>query len=161
MKFKQRTVGVTIISVAFVLVTGCNTPLGQIAGNLVTINGQRANEYFAGVMEKMNAQQQAQLQAQSPQTLQTLQRNDQLAKQQQQASSTSATGQPAKPPEAPTPLKVDDIKAMSGAGIKPDAIIDAIKESKTTYGAFDIDAAQQANPPIDPAVIQYMKDNAS
>ena len=55
------------------------------------------------------------------------------------------------------PLKVDDIKAMTAAGIKPQAIIDAIKESKTAYSPADIDAVQQANPPVDPTVISYMK----
>jgi hypothetical protein len=52
---------------------------------------------------------------------------------------------------------VDDIKAMTGAGIKAEAIIDAIKESKAVYSADDIQAAQQASPPVDPAVIAYMK----
>jgi hypothetical protein len=54
-------------------------------------------------------------------------------------------------------LKVSDIEAMTGAGIKPDAIIDAIKESKTTYTDADIQSAQQATPPVDPSVIAFMK----
>ena len=46
---------------------------------------------------------------------------------------------------------------MTAAGIKPEAIIDAIKESKTAYSVSDIQAAQQASPPVDPSVIAYMK----
>ena len=67
------------------------------------------------------------------------------------------SAQPGPGANAPLPLKVDDIKAMTGAGIKPEAIIDAIKESRTTYTATDIDAAQKATPPVDPSVIAYMK----
>jgi len=46
---------------------------------------------------------------------------------------------------------------MTSAGIKAQAIIDAIKESKAVYSPEDIQAAQQATPPVDPAVIAYMK----
>ena len=37
------------------------------------------------------------------------------------------------------------------------AIIEAIKESKTVYSTDDIQAAQQADPPVDPTVIACMK----
>jgi predicted lipid-binding transport protein (Tim44 family) len=113
------------------------------------------------VMDRINDQQRARLQQTSPQTLQTIQHNDQVARQSapppQSAASTPAAAQPAASADAPTPLKVDDIKAMTGAGIKPDAIIDAIKQSKTVYSASDIQAVQQANPPVDPSVIAFMQ----
>jgi TPR repeat protein len=72
---------------------------------------------------------------------------------------------PATPPEEPasgSQMTVDEIKALTAAGVKPDAIIQAIKESKAAgYSPSDIQAAQQANPPVDPAVIAYMKNPAA
>jgi hypothetical protein len=126
-----------------------------VAGAVI---GAAAGALVGGIIGHLNEEQKARLQQTSPQTLQTLQHNDQVA--QQQASAASSSGQttaPATAADAPTPLKVDDIKAMAGAGIKPEAIIDAIKESKTTYSATDIDAAQQVTPPLDPSVIAFMK----
>jgi hypothetical protein len=54
---------------------------------------------------------------------------------------------------------VDDIKALSTAGVKPSAIIGEIDQSKTVYTAQDITAAQQAN--VDPSVIEHMQKTAS
>ena len=59
------------------------------------------------------------------------------------------------------PLTVDDIKALTSAGVKPDAINKEIEISQSKFNPLDIAAAQQANPPIDPAVIEYMKDHPS
>lgn len=165
MKPTQRTIGAAILSVAVVLMTGCNTPIGQQFSNTLTSTtqafAQSVNNIVSGALAQISPQQQQQLQQQSPQTFQTLQHNDDVAKQQQQASANPTSGQPASAADAPTPLKVDDIKAMAGAGIKPDAIIDAIKESKTTYNPSDIEAAEQINPPLDPSVITFMKNPTS
>jgi hypothetical protein len=104
----------------------------------------------------MDAEQRRRLQQQSPQTCQTVERNEQLA--QQPAPPPPSSGQPAPPADAPTPLKVNDITALTAAGVKPDAIIKAIKESNApAYSAADITTAQQANPPVDPTVIAYMQ----
>jgi len=113
------------------------------------------------VMDRINDQQRARLQQTSPQTLQTIQHNDQVARQSapppQSAAPAAAPSRSVASADAPSPLRVDDIKAMTAAGIKPDAIIDAIKQSKAVYTSADIQAAQQANPPVDPTVIAYMR----
>jgi len=64
-------------------------------------------------------------------------------------------------PTAQNAFTVDDIKAASNAGTKPDFLISQINESNSKFSAQDIAAAQQANPPVAPAVIEYMKSHAS
>jgi hypothetical protein len=54
-------------------------------------------------------------------------------------------------------LTVEDIKALTAAGVKADAIKQEIRVSGSTFSAQDVVAAQQANPPVDPAVLDYMK----
>lgn len=184
MKLIYRSLGITAASMTLIVATGCDTTTGALSGAAVggimgglvarhdpvagALIGAAAGAVVGGIIGHLNEEQKAKLQQTSPQTLQTLQHNDQVAKQQAAApapTAAPATGAPAATPaatpaaaeDAPTPLKVDDIKAMAGAGIKPDAIIDAIKESKATYSAADIDAAQQATPPLDPSVIAFMK----
>lgn len=174
MKQIKQTIGATVISAALILVSGCDT-----VNKLVNVNGQPMGNWFGNLMAQISPQQQAQLQAQSPQTLAIIQHNDQVAKQQQQAAAAPVSGQPAaagqpaasgqpapsgqpaaqpaQAADAPMPLKVDDIKAMTSAGIKAQSIIDAIKESKTTYTQADIDAAQRSTPPVDASVIAFMK----
>ncbi len=184
MNIKQRIMGVTVVSLSIVM-TGCVNPDGSpnntasgalIGGAIGAFAGAASSGRHAGqnaligaaigavtgavignVMDRINADQRARLQQTSPQTLQTLQHNDQVA--QQPPPPPPAAGQPEGPPaDAPTPLKVDDIKALTAAGVKPEAIINAIKESKPgTYSSADIQAAQQANPPVDPSVIAYMQ----
>lgn len=118
--------------------------------------GLAAGAIAGAVMDRINADQRARLQQSSPETLQTIQHNDQVA--QQQSAPPPAAGQSAPPADAPTPLKVDDIKALTAAGVKPEAIVNAIKESKPgAYSDADIQAAQQANPPVDPSVIAFMR----
>ena len=145
-KFMKQAVPVTILSVGLMLAAqGCDSPFGQAVGKVVTINNQPANEFFKGVIAQLNAQQKANLQAQSPQTLQTLEHNDQV-----QAQSSS---------EATIPLKADDITAMAAAGVKPAAIIDAVRISKSKFSDTDIAALRQAN--VDSAVLEYIKNNAA
>ena len=184
MNIKRQIIGATVVCLSIVM-TGCVNPdgtpnntasgallggaLGALTGAAVGGRGHGGQDMLIGaaigvaagaiagaVMDRINADQRARLQQSSPQTLQTIQHNDQVA--QQQAAPPPATGQPEPPTEAPTPLKVDDIKALTAAGVKPDAIINAIKESKVSaYSAADIQAAQQATPPVDPSVIAYMQ----
>jgi hypothetical protein len=52
---------------------------------------------------------------------------------------------------------VEDIKALAAAGVKPDVIIEEIGKSKSVYSQQDIAAVQQATPPVDPRVIEFMK----
>ena len=156
MKTMQKTSAAIIASATLLFLTGCETPLGQMAGNLVQFNGQPLGQVVQSVMTQIDAQQQAKLQQESPQTLQTIQHNEQVSKQ---ASAPAAPGKPAAPEEAAVPLKVEDIKAMTAAGIKADAIIDAIKQSKTAYSPTDIATAQQATPAIDKDVIDFMKNS--
>ena len=57
-------------------------------------------------------------------------------------------------------LKVGEIQAMSAAGIKSSAIIDAIKESNSVYSSDDIAALQQSDKHVPPEVIDYIKNPA-
>jgi len=54
---------------------------------------------------------------------------------------------------------VDDIKALTAAGVKPDAINKEIEMSHSKFSASDIATAQRANPPIDSTVIAYMQNH--
>jgi len=186
MKIMYRTIGVTVVSVALVLTTGCvnpdgtpnNTGMGALIGGAMgaitgaAIGGQRhggqdaligaaagviAGAIAGNIMDHINADQRAKLQQQSPQTLQTIQHNDEVVKQ-QQAPQAPAQGQ-APPAEAVTPLTVDDVKALTAAGVKTEAIKQEIEVSKATFSAQDIAAAQQAN--VDSAVIECMKSHSS
>lgn len=186
MKTQYRTIGVAVISVLLALTTGCENPngttnnaatgaiIGGLAGALtgVAAGGSRgagvraligaaAGAMAGGLIGSMIDQQQRQrLQQQSPQTLQTIQHNDAVY-QQQQAAPAQPPGQAAAPPaEAPTPLTVDDIKALTSAGVKPEAITKEIDISHSKFSPQDIAAAQQATPPVDPNVIEYMKSHA-
>jgi predicted lipid-binding transport protein (Tim44 family) len=183
MKTKPRIIGVMVVSLSLFM-SGCvnpdgtpnNTASGALIGGLAgaftgaatsgrhggqnaligAAIGAVAGAVIGNVMDRINADQRAKLQQSSPQTLQTIQHNDQVA--QQQSAPPPASGNSAPPADAPTPLKVDDIKALTAAGVKPDAIINAIKQSKpATYSSDDIQAAQQATPPVDPSVIAYMQ----
>ncbi len=186
MKTMQRIIGIAVVSVTLMLTTGCVAPNGTpnntatgglLGGGLGALLGAAADRSNPGagaligaaaglitgaiaghIMDQINARQRAQLQQQSPQTLQTIQHNDQIV--QQQKAATSTTGQ-APSAEAPTPLTVDDIKALTSAGVKKDNIIQEIGDSKATFSPGDIALAQQANPPVDPAVIECMKSHAS
>ena len=60
---------------------------------------------------------------------------------------------------AQNPFTVDDIKAASNAGTKPDFLISQINESNSIFSPQDIAAAQQAN--VDPAVIECMKSHSN
>jgi outer membrane lipoprotein SlyB len=189
MRITHRMIGVTIVSVAVVFTTGCvspngapnNTGTGALTGGVFgAIVGAAADREHPGagaligaaagaisgaiaghIMDQINDQQRAQLRQRSPQTLQTIQHNDQIAQQQQQPTATPASGQPPPPADAPTPLTVDDIKALTAAGVKKDYIIQEIGNSKAVYTPADIAAAHQANPPVDPAVIDCLKNHAS
>ena len=59
------------------------------------------------------------------------------------------------------PFTVDDIQALAAAGVKDDAIEKEIEISQSKFTPADIEAAQQASPPIHPAVIAYMQSHAS
>jgi predicted lipid-binding transport protein (Tim44 family) len=181
----SRNIAASAVSAALILTTGCvnpdgtqnNTGSGALIGGAVgalagaATGGRHSGENamfgaLAGAVaggligHMMDEQQQERLRQQSPQTLQTVQHNDQIASQ--PAPPPPAAGQPAAPADAPTPLKVDDIKALTAAGVKADAVIQAIKESKAApYSAADIAAAEQANPPVDPTVIAFMKNPTS
>jgi hypothetical protein len=171
---KQMCV-MTLLSGTLVVPTGCST--GSPGLFHVTIfvpnhpKDRTSNGWFANaIIFRINDQQRAQLRAQSPQTWETVQRNDAAvaaAKNAAPASAapagdnTSNTGgtdsAPAATADKPTPLMVDDIKAMASSGIKEDVICDEITQSQAVYTQRDIDAVQQTSPPIDPRVIACMK----
>ena len=136
------------------------------------------------IIGHINEQQRAQLQAQSPQTLATIQHNDQVAQQQgaqpqapqqpQPVQTPPTPDQPSAQPQVPAqpqtttpapadssekmiPLTVDDIKALDSAGVKKEVIIAEIQKSKSVFTAQDIASLQQSNPNIDASVIECMK----
>ncbi len=205
MKISYRTIGVAVVSLELVLMTGCQNPngtqnktgtgallggaFGAVAGGLAggrhhalegVLIGAAAGAVAGGLVGHMIDQdQQQRLQQQSPQTLQTIQHNDAVyQQQQQQQQAAQAQPQPSQAqPQPPTsqtasaqtppqtagtiPLTVDDIKALTAAGVKKEAITQELKISKSKFSPQDIAAAQQATPPVDPEVIAYMKDNPS
>ena len=73
------------------------------------------------------------------------------------APTPAASSTPAAAAAQMQPLSVDDIKALTAAGVKPDAINQELQQSQSKFTAQDIAAAQQAVPAIDPAVIAYMQ----
>jgi outer membrane lipoprotein SlyB len=135
---------------------------GRHAGEHAVIGAALGTLSGALIGNMIDREQQRRLQQQSPQTWQTIQHNDAVVQQQQAAQGQTqgqAQGQ-APPAEAVTPITVDDIKALTAAGVKTDAIKQEIEVSKSTFSAQDIALTQQANPPVDPAVIECMKSHA-
>jgi phage tail tape-measure protein len=199
----DRTIGVAVVSVALVLTTGCvapngttdNTGTGAIIGGLAgalaggLAGGRHGGEgaligavsgIIAGglIGHMIDREQKQRLQQQSPQTLQTIQHNDYVARQQSAPSQPQPSQpQPSQPqPSQPqpsqtqpqstesqnltfTPLTVDDIKALTAAGVKKEAITQEIEISKSKFSSQDIAAAQQAN--VDPSVVECMKSHTS
>jgi hypothetical protein len=140
--------------------------------------GAAVGAVAGGIVGRINEEQRQKLQQESPQTWQTIQHNDQVAAASPQPQPSSSGGAaPAQTPpagnpvasnnppansaapadDAPTPLSTTDVKNMASAGIKEDVICDEIAQSKATYTAQDIAAAQQSSPAIDPNVIACMK----
>jgi outer membrane lipoprotein SlyB len=137
--------------------------------------GMAAGATTGAIIGSINREQQARLRRESPQTLEVVMHNDavyqqqqQLAQQQQQQAAAQPTAQgqqqPAPAPAAnltPTPLSVDDIKALDASGLKKDVIIAEIQKSNAVYTAQDIATLQQNDPTIDPAIIDFMKKSHS
>ena len=178
MKITLRTIGLIVISASLLLITGCNTPSGMAIGGALgtgfgalfgwayhrpaegAMVGGALGAGIGGIVGELNEQQRAYLQEHSPETLETIQHNNSIAQQPPTASAQPSSPQPpatASAQDTPTPLTVDDIKALAAAGVKPDAIIQEIKQSNATYTPAQIEAAQQANPPVDSSVIAYMQ----
>ena len=185
MKTTQRTLGLLLIFLELISTTGCvnpdgtqnNTASGALIGGVVgAFAGAASSGRHAGqnaligaaigavsgaiIGSVIDAQQRARLREQSPQTLQKIEHNDAVVQQQQPSPQTPPGSEPTPPPAANvTPITVDDIKAMSAAGVKPDAITKEIDESRATYSSQDIATAQQAN--VDSTVIACMKNHPS
>jgi predicted lipid-binding transport protein (Tim44 family) len=167
-----------------------NTATGAVIGGTVGalsgafLGGRHAGEaaFFGGVTgalagavvgNMIDRQQREYLQVYYPQTWYTIQHNDAVVQQQAPPpppdSPQPTASQPAEPATSPQssqqsgvlPLTLNDIKALTAAGVKPDAINKEIDISQSRFNAQDIATAQQANPPIDPAVIQDMKSHSS
>lgn len=148
---------------------------GRNPGKRVLIGaaaGAAAGAVVGHVMDQISKQQRAQLERESPQTLETIKHNDEVFQQQQKQqpvvaqtpqptakaqSSAPSSPVPASAQDTLTPLTVDDVKALSVADVNTNAIIQEIKESDATYTSAQIQKAQQDSPPIAPTVIAYMK----
>jgi predicted lipid-binding transport protein (Tim44 family) len=195
MKNTYRGIGIAVVFLELALTTGCvepngqpnNTGTGALAGGVfgAVVGGLAGGRHagrdaliggLAGVVaggligHMIDRDQQQRLQAQSPQTLQTIQHNDAVYQQQQQVVQPTTPAPTTPPPQAQTqsppadaliPLTVDDIKALDAAGVKKEVIIAEIGRSKSVYTLADITALQQSDPNIDPAVIECMKKTVS
>jgi hypothetical protein len=194
MKKMSRAICIPVVFLQLVLTSGCvepngqpnNTGTGALAGGLfgAVVGGLAGGRHagrdaliggLAGVVvgglvgHMIDRDQQQRLQAQSPQTWQTIQHNDAVYQQQPPAAppqvQSPAQPQPtqtqAAPAEALIPLTVDDIKALDAAGVKKEAIVAEIARSKSVYSQADIAVLQQSDPNIDPAVIECMKKTGS
>ena len=182
MKARYRVLGVAAVSWSLIFLTGCVGPDGHLDktatgaaagaafGAFVGLagGGKYAPEHaFIGaaigagtgalIGHAVTASEREHLREQSPETLRTIDQNHEIA-QQETAAPPPAPDQVAPSMPAPTPLKESDIEALTKAGVKPDAIVKAIRESQAPpYAAADIQAAQRAEPPVDPSVIAYME----
>jgi hypothetical protein len=161
---------------------GAGAAIGAIADRrnplVGALIGAGVGAIAGGIVGRINEEQKQKLQQESPQTWQTIQHNDKVASAspQPQPSNPGAAAPAQAPPagnpvasnsppansaapadDAPTPLSTTDVKNMASAGIKEDVICDEITQSKATYTAQDIAAAQQASPALDPNVIACMK----
>lgn len=140
---------------------------GRHAGEAALIGGAFGALTGAVVGSMMDQQQREYLQAYYPQTYQTIQNNEAVAQQQQQPAqapqpvASGSQSSSAAPASGMVPLSLADIKALTAAGVKPDAIKKEIDMSQSKFTSQDIAAAQQANPPIDAAVIDDMKSHSS
>lgn len=191
MKIMYRIIGVGLMSLELLSTTGCVNPDGSqnntgtgalLGGALGAIAGAAGGGKYAGsraifgalagavagglIGNMIDNQQRQRLQAQSPQTWQTIQHNDAVVQQQQQTAQTQPSGQtPPSPMPSPaatvTPITADDIKALAAAGVKPEAITKEIEISQSKFSPADISAVQQANPPVAPEVISYMQSHQS
>lgn len=149
---------------------------GQHTGEFASLGGGFGAFSGALIGNMIDQEQRQRLQQQSPQTWNKLQNNDAVYANSPPPSTPAAVASPtpstsseatapaqaASPTPAATaprtqPITVDDIKALTAAGVKPDVITKEIDISQSKFSPQDIASAQQANPPIDPAVIEYMK----
>ncbi len=191
------TNAIALVSIGFVLTTGCVAPngtpdntgtgalMGGTFGALVgaiadhahpgtgALIGAAAGVIAGGLVGHLIDQQQRQrLQQQSPQTWSKLQNNDAVYANSPPPSTPPALAAPTPSAPAPStppaatapqmqPFSVDDIKALTKAGVKPEAINKEIEISQSKFSPQDLDVAQQANPAVDPAVLECMKSHSS
>ena len=200
MRKTYQAIGIAAVFLELALTTGCvdpngqanNTGTGAIAGGVfgAVVGGLAGGRHagrdaliggLAGVVagglvgHMIDRDQQQRLQAQSPQTLQTIQHNDAVYQQQQQVARRVA--------QAPTPsdkhrqrrhsrssrprryypAERGRHQGLAAAGVKKDAITQELEDiGSRRFSPQDIAAVQQANPPVDPGdVIAYMKNNPS
>lgn len=140
---------------------------GRHAGEAALIGGAAGALAGALVGSSIDQRQREYLRAYYPQTYQTIQNNDAVAQQQQAASQAPQPDPSGTPASSSTeqsgmvPLTLNDIKALTAAGVKPDVINKEIDTSQSKFTSQDIADAQQANPPIDASVIADMKSHSS
>jgi hypothetical protein len=177
----SRAMMLTAGFLALLFTPSCETPpgtgagvaaVGGLAGTIVSIAMPNSNlgcEIAAGsialgatmeVINQISEQQRAYLQANSPRTLVIIQRNDNVVKQQHIAAQSNSQESPASKKRV-TPLSVDDVMALTAAGVKPEVINNAIAQSKASYSSDEIAKVQQATPPVSPSVIVFMQKSSA
>jgi outer membrane lipoprotein SlyB len=106
----QRNLTLTVVSLTLVLVTGCDTPSGALSGAAIggvigglvakrdpalgALIGVASGAIIGGAIGRINEQQRARLQAQSPQTWNAIQYNQKFVNQQPQSGAYYAPQQP-------------------------------------------------------------------
>jgi hypothetical protein len=187
-----RIIALGVVTIQLVATSGCvnpdgtvnNTGTGALIGGTMgaligaAAGGRHAGEaaliggaagLFAGALvgSAIDQRQREYLRAYYPQTYQTIQYNDAVARQQQYAAPQAPQPVPSASPSSPSteqsgmvPLTLNDIKALTAAGVKPDVIKKEIDISQSKFTSQDIATAQQANPPIDALVIEDMKSHS-
>jgi cytoskeletal protein RodZ len=123
MKIIHQTIGVTVVTMALALTTGCDTPTGAAVGGLLgtgagalighatgnteagALIGLAAGSLGGAIIGHLNEQQRAHLQQQSPQTWYKLQNNDAVYASSPPPSTVPAATSPAPttPPAATSP----------------------------------------------------------
>jgi hypothetical protein len=194
MKFFKRAAGLTVLSAALMLTSGCDSPggsaavgaiFGAAAGAIVghytgdpaagAAIGAALGAVTGGIIGKINADQKAKLQQDSPDTWSKIEHNEEVAKKPASPASdqsfqpVTASGQldtstaqtPAQPADAPDPISASDIKAMVKSGIKSEVVIEEITESKSVYSQQDIASLQNTDVPIDPTILACVKSHSS
>jgi len=149
----KRSISQLVVLVAGISLAGCYTPQGRpdytasgaLAGGATgAVIGSMAHHPGPGAVvggalgavvggligHGLDQQQEAQLRAQAPQTLQRVEQGQ--------------------------PLTVTDVKALSGAGISDDLIISQIRNSRTVYHLTTADIIGLKKAGVSDTVIDYM-----
>ncbi len=93
------------------------------------------------------------LRRRSPNTLEKIEQNEAVESRKE---ANSSEGQEA---TSSAPLTIDDLIALSESGVKREAILDELRKSHSKFTAEELGMSRESKPPMDSAVIDYIKAN--